>query len=185
MTTNTPALTTITDWPTAPSGDSRAAQLAFYEAYANKYYPGMWTKVRTPNKNVTFPYPQYNGKTYSAIATSILNSQPGETPLQIAQGVAGQYLSDEIANSLATGVTTGADALGNVATGVETAAIVPSWSSGLASFLADLTTANLWIRIAKVAIGGTIVIVGLAKLTGADQKAGSIAAKAVKVAPLL
>lgn len=53
------------------------------------------------------------------------------------------------------------------------------------TFINDLSSANLWIRVAKVTIGGTLLIVGLAKLTGADQKIGGVAAKAVKIAPLL
>jgi hypothetical protein len=182
MTTNQPA---IPNWPTAPAGDSRTQQLTYYENYVNGYYPGMWNKLRTPNKGVTFPYPQYNGKTYGAIASSILASEPNDTPESIAQGVAGQYLADETANAITTGVGTAASALGDVATGVETASIVPSWSDGLAGFLADLTSGNLWIRAGKVVLGGAILIVGLAKLTGADQKIGGVVSTAVKAAPLL
>jgi hypothetical protein len=187
MTTNQPtgSATNIPTWPTAPTGDSRSAQLSFYENFVNGYYPGMWSKVRTPNSGVTFPYPQYNGQTYSQIATSILSSEPGESPEQIAQGVAGQYLQDEAANALDTSVTGAAGALGDVATGIQTASIVPSWADGLAGFLSDLTSANLWIRVAKIGLGGAILLVGLAKLTGADQKLGGITAKAVKAAPLL
>jgi len=55
----------------------------------------------------------------------------------------------------------------------------------LASFLATLTDKNLWIRIVKIIAGGAMLIVGLAKLTGADKTAGSLAGKAVKVAPFL
>jgi hypothetical protein len=186
MTTNQPTGTAvIPSWPNPPTGQSRTQLLSFYENFVNKYYPGMWNKTRTPNKGVTFPYPQYNGKTYGEIATSILSSEPSDSPEQIAQGVAQQYLQDEAANALDTSVTGAAGALGDVATGIETASIVPSWADGLAGFLADLTNANLWIRVAKIGIGGTILVVGLAKLTGADQKIGGVAAKAVKIAPLL
>jgi hypothetical protein len=157
----------------------------FYENYVSKYYPGIWSKVRTPAKGATFPYPQYNGLTYGAIATSILNSQPNDSPEQVAQGVSQQYLDDEIANSLGTSVGAAAGALGDVTTGIETASILPSWADGLAAFLADLSSANLWIRIAKVTIGGTLLIVGLAKLTGTDQKLGSAVSTGVKYAPLI
>ena len=58
---------------------------------------------------------------------------------------------------------------------------LPNPLSGIQGFLADITSANLWIRVAKVIIGGAILLTGLAKMTGA----GGIAAKAVKVAPLL
>lgn len=56
-------------------------------------------------------------------------------------------------------------------------------------FLGRLTDASLWLRVTKVAAGGIILIVGLAKLTGADNKVNGTAGKAiktaVKVAPLL
>jgi hypothetical protein len=58
-------------------------------------------------------------------------------------------------------------------------------STGLGSvtdFLTGLTSANLWIRVAKVAIGGVLLIVGLAKLTGLDNK---VTNAAIKAAPLL
>jgi hypothetical protein len=145
----------------------------------------MWGKTRTPAKGATFPYPQYNGMTYGQIATSILASEPSETPEQIAQGVSQQYLFDEAANALGTTVTAQASSIGSVATGIQTASILPSWTDGLTGFLADLTSANLWIRVAKITIGGTILIVGLAKLTGADQKIGGVVHTAVKAAPLL
>jgi hypothetical protein len=70
----------------------------------------------------------------------------------------------------------------NVANGPSTGT---SWEQSLEQFLSALSSANLWIRVAKVGIGGTLLIVGLAKLTGADQAVGGVAAKAVKVAPFL
>jgi hypothetical protein len=52
------------------------------------------------------------------------------------------------------------------------------------SFLQSLSSANLWIRVAKIAIGGVLLIVGAAKLTGAD-KGVAVLGKAVAKAPLL
>lgn len=49
------------------------------------------------------------------------------------------------------------------------------------SFLGDLTSANLWVRVAKVIIGGVLIIVGAANLVGADK----VVHKAAKAAPLL
>jgi hypothetical protein len=62
---------------------------------------------------------------------------------------------------------------------------IPNPLGSVVDFLQGLTSANLWIRVAKIIAGGAILIVGLVKLTGADKKAGGLAAKAVKVAPLL
>jgi len=47
-----------------------------------------------------------------------------------------------------------------------------------------LTSANLWIRAAKITIGGVLMIVGVAKLTGADKQV-AVLGKAAAVAPLL
>lgn len=53
--------------------------------------------------------------------------------------------------------------------------------TAVGDFVKGLAQPNLWIRIAKITVGSVILIVGLAKLTGA----GGVAAKAVKYAPLL
>src|ERR1022692_1694256 len=49
------------------------------------------------------------------------------------------------------------------------------WESGLASFLGAVNNANTWIRVAKIAIGGTMLIVGISKITGLDTKAPLLA----------
>lgn len=54
--------------------------------------------------------------------------------------------------------------------------------SSVTDFLGGLTSANLWIRIAKGIIGGALILLGAAKLTGIDNK---VANAAVKAAPLL
>lgn len=54
--------------------------------------------------------------------------------------------------------------------------------SNVTDFLGGLTSANLWIRVAKGIIGGALILLGAAKLTGIDNK---IAKTALKAAPLL
>jgi hypothetical protein len=54
--------------------------------------------------------------------------------------------------------------------------------SSVTDFLQGLTSEHLWIRVAKVAIGGLILLVGIAKLANLQN---SVAAKAVKAAPFL
>ena len=41
--------------------------------------------------------------------------------------------------------------------------------AGLANLIGELTSSGTWIRVAKVIIGGVLVIVGVAKLTGAGK----------------
>lgn len=50
----------------------------------------------------------------------------------------------------------------------------------IGAFFAALSEANTWIRVAKVVIGGTLVVVGLAHITGADNAV----AKAARRIPL-
>jgi hypothetical protein len=73
----------------------------------------------------------------------------------------------------------------SVAKGTENTVPAVSDATGINNFLSALGSASLWIRVAKVAVGGAVLITGLVKLTGIDKTAGGIAAKAVKAAPLL
>jgi hypothetical protein len=54
-------------------------------------------------------------------------------------------------------------------TGVNTASV--------SSFLTSLSSANTWIRVAKVIIGGVLLIVGIVHITGADNAVASAARK--------
>lgn len=47
----------------------------------------------------------------------------------------------------------------------------PAWEQ----FLANLGNANTWIRVAKVVVGGTLLIVGISHLTGADNAVAAAA----------
>jgi hypothetical protein len=62
---------------------------------------------------------------------------------------------------------------------------VSGWEQAIEGFFQAFTDANTWIRVAKVVIGGAILLTGLSKLTGADKAIGGVAATAVKAAPLL
>lgn len=57
--------------------------------------------------------------------------------------------------------------------------------SSLQGFLGNITSANLWIRVAKVVLGGVILTVGIIELSGQSKNVKGIAGKAVKAAPLL
>ena len=89
---------------------------------------------------------------------------------------------DQIKAGLGAGLKSDVGALG---TGTRAAQTVTKALPSIGQFLAMLTDKNLWIRVVKIIAGGAMLIVGLAKLTGADKTAGSLASKAVKVAPLL
>ena len=50
-------------------------------------------------------------------------------------------------------------------------------TSSVTGFLTALSSANTWIRVSKVVIGGVLLIVGLVHITGADNAVASAARK--------
>lgn len=57
------------------------------------------------------------------------------------------------------------------------------WLSNIGQFFTALTQPNLWLRVAKVVLGGVLVIGGLIKLTGTDKKVYGIAGMAAGKLP--
>ena len=101
--------------------------------------------------------------------------------------IQGPYTSQAAANAAIPAIQKANPAKGTVAQATQNAG-VPNPLTGLdaiGAFFGSLGEANIWIRGAKILAGGVILIVGLAKLTGADKAAGGIAKKAVEVAPFL
>ena len=141
------------------------------------------------------------GLTWSAVYKKLAAANPTADPHTLAQAVLGasvaqglgqdaalvggtlnQYVAAAGKASAGIGNTPVGHAVQAAGSAVATAVSPITSVVGLVNALGDK---NLWIRVAKVSIGGTILIVGLVKLTGADKKIGGMAAKAVKFAPLL
>jgi hypothetical protein len=158
-----------------------AQQNAFWVA-TFKTYPGTVTAAWVKSNADLKPY---LGESAVAMYNALASKFPTASPQQRGSTVYQVWLGEGITQAVGQIAIAAGSATGSVVTGVDTASILPSWTDGLTGLLADLTSANLWIRAAKIGIGGAILIVGIAKLTGADQKIGGIAAKAVKAAPLL
>jgi hypothetical protein len=57
------------------------------------------------------------------------------------------------------------------------------WLSNIGQFFTALTQPNLWLRIAKVLLGGVMVVAGLIKLTGTDKKVYGLAGMAAQRLP--
>lgn len=119
------------------------------------------------------------------------NSKPNTISVQNIKwfNIQGPFTTQDAANAAIPGIQKGAPAEGAVKQEagagngpVSKGAAAISSAEGLESALGNAT---LWIRVAKVAVGGAILLVGLAKLTGADKAIGGVASKAVKVAPFL
>lgn len=57
------------------------------------------------------------------------------------------------------------------------------WLSNIGQFFSALTQPNTWLRVAKVLLGGVLVVAGLIKLTGTDKKVYGIAGMAASKLP--
>jgi hypothetical protein len=167
-----------TNQPTPPSNYASlttAQQNAFWES-TFKAYPGTvsaaWVKSNPSLK-------PYAGDTAVGMYEALAKTYPAASPQQRGSTVYQVWLGAGTAQAVGDIIGATGTAVGAVATGVATG--LPSWETAIAGFLGDLTSANTWVRAAKILIGGALLIVGAAKLTGA----GGLAAKAVKIAPLL
>ena len=146
--------------------------------------------------------PSGNATDDALFASAAAKDKGSKTPVTISvenikwYNIQGPYTSQAAANAAIPAIQAGSPAQGTVkqlaGSGLPVVAPVASalntaqsWEQALIDFLQGLTSANLWIRVAKVTVGGVILIVGISKLTGLDEKAGSIASKAVKIAPFL
>jgi hypothetical protein len=118
-----------------------------------------------------------DGAAYSSWATAAIAKEPTLTPFDALEvWLAGT----DTAQAVGAAAGAAGTATGQVQTGLD--AGLPGFSipglSQLGDFFGALTGANLWIRAAKVLVGATLVIVGIAHITGAD---GALAATARKV----
>jgi hypothetical protein len=148
---------------------TRESQIAQYQAWIDAHYPGVISNSSDrANDGLTW------GGYYSKVASSPFSAP--YSPFQLAEGVIGELEIGKVPAALATGINTGVGGLGSVATGVETAQLFPSWSSGLTSFLSFLGNRSSWIRIAEGVIGTLLILAAVSSLA-AGTPAGKLAAK--------
>jgi len=137
-----------------PSGDAQDDKLFAAAAKKNKGA----TKPNTISvENINWYNIQGPFTTQAAANAAI----PAIQKANPSPGVLGEVAADNNSNPL-----------GQAASGITT----------LEGFLSALGDKNLWIRTAKIVIGGSLLLVGVAHLTGADSK---IAKTAIKYAPLM
>lgn len=116
----------------------------------------------------------YQGMTAAQIYAQVAAQNPGASPYNIAVATADLLLSSGVASTIGAAANTAGQVVGDTATGVASASYLP----GLTSLLGALTDKNLWVRAAKVIIGGALVLIGLAHMTGADNAVAVAARKA-------
>jgi hypothetical protein len=84
----------------------------------------------------------------------------------------GPYPTQKAANAAIPAAQKAHPAPGAVSQAVDATTGQPQSSNsaaGLTTLLADLTAQGTWLRVAKVLVGSVMIIVGLLKITGADQ----------------
>jgi hypothetical protein len=153
---------------------SAAEQDAFFTSYFGTF-KGTVTAAWVKNDSGLSPY---LGETALGMYQKLKTAYPNATPLQRGSTVYQAWLVNGAGSTIQKIVGASGDALGDVKTGIETTSFLPSWADGLAGFLADITSQNLWIRVAKIVIGGTLIIVGISKMSGASNVVTQIAEKA-------
>ena len=90
----------------------------------------------------------------------------------------GPYATQAQANAAIPAIQKRSPAKGAVAQAATNNGIPTGWEQALQNFLSALTSMNTWIRVIKIVVGGTMIIVGLSHMTGADN---AIAAAARRV----
>jgi hypothetical protein len=95
------------------------------------------------------------------------------TSAQQAENAATANLVIYPTKALAQAAANGTNATNNPSQGA-------SWEQGLQNLLNFVDSKNGWLRVAKIVVGSVMIIVGLAKITGAD-KAVTTAGKAALI----
>ena len=136
-----------------------------------------YTTINGDVNGTGFPY---DGKTYDLWNGPFSSEAEAKASVGGASGwsyagVLGALALNEISKS-----TTGESA--STGTATKAGASAGNAITSVTQFLQGLTSASLWIRVAKIVVGGALVIVGVAHLTGVDNKVISGATKAL---PLL
>jgi hypothetical protein len=133
---------------------------------------GQWWVVNTtPPPYTTTEYTVMEGTQAQALA------------LPNGGGISGPYTSLAAANKVAdaepANSTQGiAPGLGITPSGGYTATNPLSGLQSIGNFFSTLTQPDTWIRVAKVIIGGTLLIIGIAHITGASDAVSTAARKA-------
>jgi hypothetical protein len=153
--------------PVAPAyTGTRAAQIVQYAAWLDSVFPGKISGASDKSLDG-----QTWGQYYTAIADN--PKAAGYSPRTLAEAVQGEAALGKAPAAIAKVIGAEAAAVGATEKGVASASILPGWADPLAGLLGDLTSKDTWLRVAKVVVGSVMIIVGLARITGAGQAAAT------------
>lgn len=172
----------VTGSPPAPGVTTRATQVSYYAGVLGEL-PGTYTGNQKT----------YDGLTWSAFYTKLAAAQPTADPQTLANTVLGLYnvqaaatgvgATGSAAVNVGTAIAKGANAAANENFGLPSVSDPLDFLGEIGDFFSRLTQANTWIRIGKILLGGALVLIGLAHLTGAENKVMDVA-RNVKVLPV-
>jgi hypothetical protein len=101
----------------------------------------------------------------------------GESPVTALAKVYSQWLGQGTGKAVGSEITALGASTAAVETGIQTASILPSWSTGLATLLGDLESPKTWLRIAEGILGIVLIGTAISHMTGAGSAVGSAARK--------
>jgi hypothetical protein len=143
------------------------------KAQALAYLSKQWGTYTYSNTTKT----PYQGMNASELYAYLAKQNPTASPYTLAVDTSDLLLSSDLAYGIGGSVTAAGDATGDIATGT-VKGLDQFLSNPLFGFLTIFTNGELWIRVAKVVIGGIVLIVGLAHMSGASNAIASTARKA-------
>ena len=127
----------------------------------------------------------YDGLSWPALYRRLASAHPTADPKQLADTV----LGIESAQKLSTSTQATIAGTGNSVSAIEQGAANTNFAAGvpgsgvltglaaIGDFFQRLTQGNTWVRLAKIVVGGALVLIGLAHMTGADNAAFNAARK--------
>jgi hypothetical protein len=107
--------------------------------------------------------------------------QKGDAPAVALSVVYSQWLGQGTGSAIGKELGALGASTSDVQTGIDTASILPSWSTGLASLIGDLESPRTWLRIAEGILGILLVATAISHMSGA----GSAVGKAARTLPLV
>jgi hypothetical protein len=157
-------LPTPTGAPTLPD---EATGSTYNEAYFQALFAKQWgsaagSAYATYNKN----HPQNSAYVNAENFLQIIVAEGLANGIKTAISTSGTALG-QIPGAAAQGATNAYNSL-NPLTGI----------NAIGNFFNNLGNSNTWIRVAKVAVGGALLIIGLAHMTGATNSIATAARKA-------
>jgi hypothetical protein len=108
-----------------------------------------------------------------------LNTGSGTTYTVVQLTTAQQVENAQTANLVLYPTKTAAQAAANTTNAANNPSQGVGWQQELANFLHAIDSSATWVRIAKVVIGGTLVVVGLARMSGTDKAVATAAKDAI------